>query len=270
MVYCGLLLDPDALNNIDAEVWKAVLFTKMLPCAIQIQMHRCDTDTLCEEVYVFVGVVQNQHPLLCPASLVTHLYEYTNVEPNFYVFVSYSVFVFPVDLGCLCLHLNHYISVSFLSPTVSSSHSFSASSTLSPQCTAIIKHWPESQALRRLRGSGLTDRWISPQAPRTGIVQEAFPSHWDPCGLRIPGFCCNNKASHTAKRKYCSKALQCFNCRCCAFPHFAPPFSFYLQQCASISDRRLESSENICNSYQSCYRDICAMKRLILTKQHKS
>lgn len=87
---------------------------------------------------------------------------------------------------------------------------------------AIVKHWPKSQALRRLRGSGLTDRWISPQAPRTGIVEEAFPSHWDPCGLGIPGFCWNNKASHTAKRKYWSKALHCFYCRRCALHHFAP------------------------------------------------
>lgn len=76
-----------------------------------------------------------------------------------------------------------------LSPSVSSSPS---------QCSeAIVKHWPESRALRRLRGSRLTDRWISPQAPRTGIVREAFLSHRDPCGLRIPGFCCNNQASHT-------------------------------------------------------------------------
>lgn len=116
---------------------------------------------------------------------------------------------------CLCLSL-----------------SLPVSSSLSPRCTgAIVKHWPESQALRRLRGSGLTDRWISPQAPRTGIVQEAFPSHWHPCGLRIPGFCCNNKASHAAKRKYCSKALHCFNCRCFALTYFAPyhffPFDFF-------------------------------------------
>lgn len=76
-----------------------------------------------------------------------------------------------------------------LSPSVSSSPS---------RCNeAIVKHWPESRALRRLRGSRLTDRWISPQAPRTGIVCEAFLSHRDPCGLRIPGFCCNNRASHT-------------------------------------------------------------------------
>lgn len=127
-------------------------------------MHRRDTDTLCEDVYVCVGVTRNQHPLICPANLLTQLYEYTNVEPIFYVFVSYSVFF------SFCLSLSIATSPVSVSPSVSSS--------LSPQCTdAIVKHWPESQALRRLRGSGLTDRWISPQAPRTGIVQEAFPSH---------------------------------------------------------------------------------------------
>jgi len=55
-----------------------------------------------------------------------------------------------------------------------------------------------------------------------GLFKKLFPSHWDSCGLRIPGFSCNNKASHTAKSERCSKALHCFICRCAAMPHFAP------------------------------------------------
>lgn len=52
MAYCGFVQDPDALNDIDAEVWKDGLFTKTLPGAIQIQMHWCDADALCGEVYM--------------------------------------------------------------------------------------------------------------------------------------------------------------------------------------------------------------------------
>lgn len=147
----------------------------------------------------------------------------TPMLSQFFMCSWVMVSFFPADLGCFSLSIATSLSLFFLSLCLFLSLPLPVSSSRSPQCTgAIVKHWPESQALRRLRGSGLTDRWISPQAPRTGIVQEAFPSHWDPCGLRIPGFCCNNKASHTAKRKYCSEALHCFNCRCCALPQFAP------------------------------------------------
>lgn len=102
----------------------------------------------------------------------------------------------------VCCCPSHHISGSLLLlplPLLSPSAILSPSVSSSPfRCTeAIVKHWPESRALRRLRGSRLTDRWISPQAPRTGIVRKAFLSHRDPCGLRIPGFCCNNQASHT-------------------------------------------------------------------------
>lgn len=57
MASCGFLLDTDVLNDIYGEVWKAVLFTKMVPCAktsIQIQMHQRDIDTLCGDVYACV------------------------------------------------------------------------------------------------------------------------------------------------------------------------------------------------------------------------
>lgn len=158
-------------------------------------------------------IVQNQRSLLCPASLVTRSCEYTQCWANFcfvclwiIVFFSHQPLAASVSLWC-------YISVSFLSLPLSLTLAFSYSCSPSPKCTeTIVKHWSESQALRRLRGSGLTDRWISPQAPRMRIVQEAFPSHWDPCGLRIPGFCSNNKASHTARRRYCSGAPHCYNC----------------------------------------------------------
>lgn len=143
--------------------------------------------------------------LVCPIGRVTQLYEYTSVQP---IFMALWVMVFlfwqtlavsitiATSLAYCFLSLRFFLSLPL---TVSSSPS---------QCTeAIVKHWPESQALRRFRGSGLTDRWISPQAPRTGIVQEAFLSHRDPCGLRIPGFCCNNQASHTTKWKYSKSSV---------------------------------------------------------------
>lgn len=104
------------------------------------------------------------------APILSHFF--FNVRP------CYGSFI-PGDSGCL--YHNCHISCSFL---------FLLPPSPPSRCTgAIVKHWPESRALRRLRGSGLTDRWISPQSPRMGIVREAFLSLWDPCGLRIPGFC---------------------------------------------------------------------------------
>lgn len=148
------------------------------------------------------------------------------------VYVSYGVFPQQTLAVFLSLSIGASLSLLFLSLCLFISLTLPFSSFLFTQCTgAIVKHWPESQALRRLRGSGLTDRWISPQAPRTGIVEEAFPSHWDPCGLRIPGFCCNNKASHTAKRKYCSKALHCFNRTFCTYCHILPLYNFFFLFC---------------------------------------
>lgn len=134
--------------------------------------------------------------------------------------------------------LNLYISVCFLFLPLSLSLTLSPCLFLPFSTGAIVKHWPESQALRRLRGSGLTDRWISPQGPRTRIVQEAFPSHWDPCGLRIPGFCCNNKAK---------------------LPHTLPKEKTAVKLCiASYVDvlvpqsERLEFSDSVCNNQQTC------------------
>lgn len=44
MTSCGLLSDPDTLNDIDVEVCKAVLFTKTVPCAktsILLSKYKC-------------------------------------------------------------------------------------------------------------------------------------------------------------------------------------------------------------------------------------
>lgn len=133
--------------------------------------------------------------LVCPASCVTQLYENTNV----------SQFV------CIC-ELWYFLSQQTLAVSITIATSLAYSPPLTPSpCLflsfSVHRGHCKTQALRRFRGSGLTDRWISPQAPRAGIVQEAFLSHWDPCGLRIPGFCCNNQASHTAKRKIQQSSL---------------------------------------------------------------
>lgn len=132
----------------------------------------------------------------------------------------------------LSLPQSPHLTSSLLSPyCLPQPFSFPPSPPPSRCSEAIVKHWPESRALRRLRGSRLTDRWISPQAPRTGIVREAFLSHRDPRGLRILGFCCNNQASHThtAKRNTAkhSKALHCFICGRRASPHLS---YFYLKK----------------------------------------
>lgn len=76
---------------------------------------------------------------------------------------------------CNMVVLSLEISAVSIEVATSLVHSF-PSSPSSSSTGAIVKHWPESRALKRLRGSGLTDRWISPQAPRMGIVREAFLS----------------------------------------------------------------------------------------------
>lgn len=173
-------------------------------------MYRCHTYVEMCRLYAWRWNVKS---LVCPSSRAAQLYEYTNVE---IIFRSLWVMVF-LSQQTLTVSITITTSLAYFSLSLRLLLTLPLPVSSSPsQCTeAIVKHWPESQALRRLRGSGLTDRWISPQAPRTGIVQEAFLSHWDPCGLRIPGFWCNNQASHTAKRKY-SRAFYCFICRCCA------------------------------------------------------
>lgn len=104
-------------------------------------------------VCVCVGVVRNQHSLLCPASLVTQLCEYTNVEPIFYMFVNYGVF-FPSDLGCLRLSRSLHLSLFPLSPSVSPSHSLflllSFSSVHWGHCKTLV--WvPSPQEAQELR-----------------------------------------------------------------------------------------------------------------------
>lgn len=119
-------------------------------------------------VYMCLGFMQNHHPHMCTARLVTQFCEYTDT-----FFLCQWVMVFSPSRPWLSFSPSlslHLCVISFSTSVASSSSSFSL------QCTrTVVKHWPESQVLRRLRGSGLTDRWISPQAPATGDCSRSFP-----------------------------------------------------------------------------------------------
>lgn len=205
MACWGPLLDPDCLNDTHRSLRELDLLSVLEPLS---------THGSCGLIHSFWTCLYVRR--LNAKSPPTHaFYQICNSALNALVLINFLrvwlivYFSSPVDLSCQFLSfLVHQAVISYCVLPSVASHTLLPEATtcsLPPCCSgAIGKKKKKTGPSPRPSGGSEAQGWLIAgfhhRLSERGIVQEAFPSHWDPCGLRIPGFCCNNNAPHSQRK----------------------------------------------------------------------